>query len=399
MGSKFFWALGYNQVESFLTTFDPTRVEIDQEATFLRPNGKRTPITRRDLEELLEGAARRPDGTYRVFAGRLLPGRIIGNYRYQGTRPDDPNDIVPHENRRELRALGVFGAWTNVTDFKAENDIDTIVTENGHPVVKHYLQDVGSSFGVCNDIYTWDVSWEHFYDGPITAKRLASFGFALSPWQTVKYTEGPEIGKFEGDRFDPRKWRGHTPNAAVLEMRDDDAFWAARRVAAFSNEMIRAIIHTGEFTDPAAEKAIADIMIKRRDKILQAYLPAVNPIVTPRLEDNHLSFENAAVEADVAKAPAGYRASWFLFDNATGDIRPLSNTISATTTIDAPRGLPTSMDSFIMVEIAADGTEYDTWRRPIRTYFRLGSNGWKLVGLERMPNGPAGSGADRHSTY
>ena len=75
------------------------------------------------------------------------------------------------------------------------------------------------------------------------AKRLASFGFALSPWQAVKYTEGPEIGKFEADRFDPRTWRTHTPNAALMEMRDDDAFWAARRIAGFSDEMIRAIVH------------------------------------------------------------------------------------------------------------------------------------------------------------
>jgi hypothetical protein len=385
MATKVFWALGYNQVESFLTTFDPQRMEIHPEATFLRPNGKRTPIRRADIEELLEHTARRPDGTYRVFAGRLIPGRIVGNFRYQGTRPDDPNDVVPHEHRRELRALNVFGAWTNVTDFKAENTLDTVLTENGHAIVKHYLQDVGSSFGMCNDIHTWDVSWEHFYKGSLMAKRLASFGFALSPWQTVKYTEGPQIGKLEGDRFDPRKWQGHTPNAAIIEMRDDDAFWAAQRVAAFTDDMIRAIVHTGEFTDPAAEKAIAEIMIKRRAKILQAYLPAVNPIVAPRLESNRLSFENAAVAADVAKAPALYRASWFLFDNATGESQALSDTTSATTTIDAPSGLPTTADSFVMVEISADSAEHEVWRRPIRTYFRLGADGWKLVGLERMP--------------
>jgi hypothetical protein len=136
---------------------------------------------------------------------------------------------VPHEHRRELRALNVFGAWTNVTDFKAENTLDTILTENGHAIVKHYLQDVGSSFGMCNDIHTGTVSWEHFYKGSLTAKRLASFGFALSPWQTVKYTEGPEIGKFEGDRFDPRKWQGPYAECAIIEMRDDDAFWAAQR--------------------------------------------------------------------------------------------------------------------------------------------------------------------------
>ena len=389
MGSKIYWALGYNQVESFVTTFDPKRMEIHPEATLPRPNGKRTRITRADIEAVLRHTARRPDGTYRVFAGRMIPGKIIGRFRYEGTRPDDPNDLVPHEHRRELRALHVFGAWTNVTDYKAENTLDTIVTENGHPIVKHYLQDVGSSFGMCNDIHTWDVGWEYFYQGGLTAKRVASFGFALSPWQTVKYTEGPEIGKFEGDRFDPRTWRTHAPNAALMEMRDDDAFWAARRVAAFSDDMIRAIVHTGEFTNPASEKAIADILIKRRDKILRTYLPAVNPIVTPRLENNRLSFDNPAVATDVAKAPEGYRASWFQFDNATSERRPLSETTSATTTIDAPRDLPTAAGSFILVEISADSKEHEAWRRPISTYFRLDLDGWKLVGLERMPDRPA----------
>ena len=395
MGSKFFWALGYNQVESFITTFDPKLMEIYPEATMRRPNGKRTPITRADIDEILEHVARRPDGTYRVFAGRLIPGKIIGRYRYQGTRPDDPNDLVPHEHRRELRALGVFGAWTNVTDFKAENTIDTILTENGHPIVKHFLQDVGSSFGMCNDIYTWDVSWEHFYQGRTMAKRVASFGFALSPWQTVKYTEKPAIGKFEGDRFDPRTWRGHTPNAALIEMRDDDAFWAARRVGAFSDDMIRAIVHTGEFSDPAAEKAIGDIMIKRRNRILETYLPAVNPIVTPRLENNQLSFENAAVAAGVAVAPEGYIASWFHFDNTTGETRPLEATSSHTTSIAAPRGLPETTGSFIAVDVSANCRDNPGWEHPVRIYFRRNADGWQWVGLDRLPDGPANGPVQR----
>jgi len=215
----------------------------------------------------------------------------------------------------------------------------------------------------------------------------------LSPWQTVKYTEGPEIGKFEGDRFDPRSWRTHTPNAALMEMRDDDAFWAARRIATFSDEMVRAIVHTGEYTDPSAEKAIADILIKRRDKILRAYLPAVNPIVTPRLENDRLSFENAAVAADVAKAPQRYRASWFQFDNTTGESRLLGETTSATATMEAPRGLPAGTGSFILVEISADSKEYAAWQRPIRTYFRRQGDAWTLVGLERTPDGPADAAA------
>jgi hypothetical protein len=386
MATKFFWALGYNQVESFLTTFDPKLVTVDPEATIRRPNGKKTRYTQDDLDALLEHVARTRDGTYRVTAGRLLPGRILGNFRYEGTRPDDPNDLVPHEHRRELRALRVFGAWINLTDLKSGNTLDTLVNENGRPIVKHWLQDVGSTFGMCNDLHEWDLSWEHFYQGNRTAKRLFSFGFALSSWQTVNYTEAPSLGKFEGDRFDPRTWRPQTPTTAYLELRPDDAFWAARRVAAFSDDMIRAMIHTGEFSDATAEKALADIVIKRRDKILRVYLAAVNPIVSPRLDAaNRLTFDNVAVAADVAKAPDMYRASWFEFDNATGLTRPISETTSATTTVEPPSGLATTPGGFIAVDISAESRDHAAWRDPVRAYFRRDADGWKLIGFDRLP--------------
>src|SRR5262249_32880262 len=148
---------------------------------------------------VLDIVAKNDDGTYRVVAGRLLPGKILGGFQYSGTRPDDPNDIIPHENRRSLRALRVFGAWTNLTDLKAANTLDSILTENGQSRVRHYLQDVGSTFGLCNEQYEWDLGFEHFYQGDTTRKRFFSLGFALSPWQNkAKYEEYPSIGKFEG---------------------------------------------------------------------------------------------------------------------------------------------------------------------------------------------------------
>ena len=282
------------------------------------------------MNAILERVAKNADGTYRVIAGRLLPGKMLGGFLFAGTRPDDPNDVVPHEHRRELRALRVFGAWTNLTDLKAANTLDTLITENGRTFVKHYLQDVGSTFGMCNDLHEWDLSYEHFYQGDTTRKRFFSFGFALSPWQTIHYVEYPSIGKFEGDRFDPRKWRPQTPTTAYMELRDDDAFWAARRVAAFTDDLIRAAVHTGQYSDPAAEKYLGDVLIKRRDKILSIYLTAVNPIVNPRLDANgRLTFENAAFAAGVAKGQPTYRASWMLLrqrdgrdQTAVGDAEP-----------------------------------------------------------------------------
>jgi len=338
------------------------------------------------MNAILERVAKKPDGTYRVVAGRLLSGKILGGYLFQGTRPDDPNDVVPHEHRRDLRALRVFGAWTNLTDLKAANTLDTLVSENGRMVVKHYLQDVGSTFGMCNELYEWDLSYEYFYQGDTTRKRLFSFGFALSPWQTIPYKEYyPSVAKFEGDEFDPKKWKPQTPTTAYMEAREDDAFWAARRIAAFSDELIRAAVKAGEFSDPKAEKYLGDVLIKRRDKILALYLTVINPIVNPRLDASGLTFENAAIAAGVAKGQPTYRASWMLFDNNTGATKPLSTTDSQTTTMAAPAGLPTAPGSYVQVDISADLAAFPTWKQPVKTHFRRTAQGWQLVGLERLP--------------
>src|SRR4029079_414237 len=49
VASKLFWALRYNQVETFITRFDPARAAIDPEPTVKRPSGARTPFTSDDI--------------------------------------------------------------------------------------------------------------------------------------------------------------------------------------------------------------------------------------------------------------------------------------------------------------------------------------------------------------
>jgi hypothetical protein len=399
VATKLFWALGYNQVETFITSFDPARVEIDPKATVKRPNGSRTPFTQDDINRVLERSVRNADGSYRASAGRLVPGRILGSFRYAGTRSDDPNDLVPHEHRRELRALRVFGAWANFVDWKAKNTIDTLLEENGLATIRHYLQDVGTTFGLANNPGEWDMGWEYYYDAPATKKRFLTYGFALSPWQTVPYVEYPSIGVFEGDRFDPTTWKPQTPVAAYTELRADDAFWAARKVMAFSDDLIRAAAHTGQFTDPAAERHLATVLMKRRDTIGRTYLTAVNPIVNPRLDSSGvLTFDNAALAAGFAEAPSAYRATWSRFDNATGEATRIGETRSATTTMTSPANVPGTSGGFVEVDIAAESPAHPSWQEPVRTYFRRTTNGWTLVGLERLPEkiapaGPAGSAA------
>jgi hypothetical protein len=391
VANKIFHALGYWQVENQLSELRLEGLSIGPKAVTETPSGKIRQLDHDDLIKLLNRAARRPNGAYRMLVSRGIPdGR--GRFRYYGTRGDDPNDIVPHEHRRELRALKVFGAWTNLVDMKAKNTLDALVSENGRKIVRHYLQDVGSTFGTgATGPREWDEGYQLLYDSGTTWKRLVSFGFYREPWQTVPYTEFRSIGRFEGDRFDPATWVPRVPTAAMLNARADDTFWAARRVMAFSDAMIRALVKAGEYSDPAAEAHLADVLIKRRDKVGQAYLPAINPVVDPALDESGvLRFGNAAVAAGVAAAPkGGYRAEWFRFDNRSGVAAPMgaSSTASALQ-VAAPATLPSAAGSFVRVDISAIDPPHPSWNRPVQVYFRRLALAWQLVGLERLPDGP-----------
>ena len=376
IATKIFWALGYNQVESFLTTFDPKKASIDPKATLRRPSGKRTRFGQDDVNAILENVARSPDGTYRVIAGRLLPGKILGPFQYAGTRPDDPNDLVPHQHRRELRALRVFGAWTNLTDLKAQITIDTLVTENGKPIVKHYLQDVGSTFGMQR--FPRVGSELQYFLAPPSRKRLLSLVRA-QPVADRRLRRYPSVGKFEGGIRSGR-WRpgGDGTWSCATTTRSGGT---ARR--GFTDDMIRAVVHTVQFSNPEAEKYLADVLIQRRETIKRIYLTHLNPIVDPRLDGKQLTFENPAVAGGVVRGNVAYRASWMRFDNATGATTPLTETTSATTTIAAPSGLPSS--GYVAVDIAADSDGHPTWKQPVRAYFRRDSGNWTLAGLDRLP--------------
>jgi hypothetical protein len=387
VASRIFWTLGYFQAEYYIAEMRKEQLVVDPKATFTPPSEKERAMRLKDLEPVFARVARKPEGTYRVVASRLLPGKILGGFKYHDTRPDDPNDIVPHEHRRELRALKVFGAWTNLVDMKALNTMDTLITENGQARVRHYLLDVGSTFGIgANGPRDWTEGYEYLFDGDKMTKRLVSLGLYFQPWQTIPYEEYSAIGRFEGDQFNPEAWRSRVPAGAVLRARDDDNFWAARRVMAFSDELIRAIVKTGQYSDPVAEEHMAEVLIKRRNKIGQAYLTRLIPLVNFSLDASGvLTFENAAAQAGVAKAAPSYVALWSTFDNRAAAASPLGETKSSSDRIAAPASLPTAPGSFILAEVRSNEGSDAPLQNPVRVYFRRLDQGWKLVGVERMP--------------
>ena len=387
--TKLMWALGYNVPENHIAYVRRSQLVVGEGATFTPRGGKRRAMRTGDIDDLVKQVNQEHDGTYRVVASRALPGKPIGRMRFYGTRPDDPNDIVPHENRRELRGYSVFAAWLNHVDAKSINSLDTLVAENGRSHVRHNLIDFGSALGSGGvgpaDYWAGE---EYLVEPRAIGKQVAGFGFTFPKWHTAAYYESPAIGRFPESNadFNPDAWKPRVPNQAFVNARADDKFWAARKLAALTTPLLRAAVAAGEFGDAPAEEFLVRALAERRDAIGRAYLTAVNPIVDPALAaDGTLTFGNAAVDGQFARAPQGYRAVWSAFDNSTGTATRIAETSAVTTGLHAPAGIPQRDGDFLQVELSAIGAPHASWERPVNAYFRLRGGVWRLVGFERIP--------------
>jgi hypothetical protein len=388
--TKLMWALGYNVPENHIAHLRRDQLVVGPTAKYTPAGGRARTMRDADIDRLLERAEREPDGSYRVVASRALEGTPVGRIRFFDTRPDDPNDLVPHENRRELRAYGVFAAWLNHVDAKAINSLDTLVKdESGRSYVRHHLIDFGSALGSggVGPADHWAGS-QYLVEGKTMAAQMIGFGFVVPKWQRTSFYESRSIGRVQRDNsdFDPRGWKPRVPNQAFLQARPDDEFWAAQRLAALTTDMIRAAVKTAEFPDQKAAEFMVRALAERRDAVLRAYLPAINPIAEPLLDRNGvLTLQNAAVDADVARSPHRYHAEWSSFDNATRESRLIGTTDAADTRLIAPATLPTHEGAYLKVSLSSSGSSHAAWSYPVDAYFRFEAGDWQIVGFERMP--------------
>jgi hypothetical protein len=384
--TRLYHALGYYVPQTNIAFFRREDLTLDKAATTTGPDGKKRPMRQADIDANLRRAARRSDGRYRALVSSLLPGaKLLNGFKYIGTRPDDPNDVIPHEHRRSLRALRVFGAWVDHRDAKAINSMDALIVENGRGYVRHNLLDFGSTLGSAG-IGPRDPrdGFEYIVDMAPTRRALPAFGFAPRPWMSVEYPHYELVGRFESVSFSPEEWKPRIPNPAFLNARADDLFWGARRLQTImTDDRIRAAVRAGKYDDPQTEDVLVRTLIERRDKIARAWLPAINPIVDPALADSRLTFANAAVDFGVAAAPASYTAVWARFDNTTGTATRIGET-RGTPPMTAPAGLPSRSGEFIQVDISAEGASQKTGTEPVHAWFKRTAEGWKLVGFERL---------------
>jgi hypothetical protein len=378
ISSKFFHALGYNVGELYLIRFRPSDLTISPKATIRNELDEETPLTQAFINTLLAPVAKDPDGAIRAIASKLIP-EGIGPFKFFGTRRDDPNDVFPHEHRRELRGYYVFCSWLNHDDSRSVNTLDAYSGADGKGFVKHYLLDFGSTLG-SGSLFAQKLrpGNEYMWEAAPTFASIFSLGIWLRPWVSVKYPDFPSIGRFEGDFYRPERWKPEYPNAAFRNMDREDAFWAARLMMMFSDQDIRDVVAAGMLSDERAASYLAGTLIKRRDKTGNHWLQQVSSLDNFQVLGDALVFEDLLVKHRFAESTPPQTVRFAAFDNRTGQRSEIGSPASIRERrLSIPAAIVSSPEnSFFVVTLAAGAHSVDV-------FLKKNQGLLKIVGLQR----------------
>ncbi len=274
IGTMLFWAAGYNVPDNAIVQFRRSDLVVDPKALVTLPTGRKTHMTDAYLDTLLSRVPRARDGRYRALASRLLEGKPLGPFSYIGRRKDDPEDLVPHQLRRELRGLWTMAAWLNHADIRGPNSLDMWVEEYGHAHVRHYLIDFGSILGSSSTRpHDLSTGTEYYIDARVMGRQAATLGLAPFAWEPPHDPHLPAVGFVDARYFDPEHWRPDYPNPAFDERTQRDIRWGVRIVGAMTDDLIRAAVARAHYSDPRATAYLYDVIRARRDAILREWPP------------------------------------------------------------------------------------------------------------------------------
>ncbi len=397
--SKFYFAAGFETPCNEIVFFDRKILTIDPDAESEDATGKKVKMTEADLDKVFAKAIKLPDGRYRGSASLFLSGKPIGPFRYEETRSDDPNDVVPHEDRRELRGSKLLAAWTNHFDAREQNTLDMWVAPDKGKAgyIQHYIIDFGDCFGS-----VWEppmmgrrIGHSHYLAADHVFIDWITLGIVQRPWDENRFAKtGSVLGYYQVDNFEPESYRPGYPNPAMLRMTERDGAWMARIMARMSPAHVKAMIDAGQLRDETLEAELTRVVLGRRHKVLSRYLGVVSSLVEPEVKvsgnNAELCLEDLGVTAGLFPAAARtYGARAWLGDSlqkhAIGSVRTAPKLCAELPQLSG--STPQKPQYIIMDMYAFTGSQS---RAPARVHlYHLGGTDFRIAGLERpYDNGP-----------
>jgi hypothetical protein len=330
VGAAVYHLAGYNTSCEQIVYFKPSLLKLLPGLQTKANFGDAKAFDQKALDKILADAPKR-GGLVRVQASAWIPGHLLGPFRYHGTRKDDPNDVVAHEDRRELRGGRLLAAWIDHFDAREQNTMDSWFSSQdkgseaspGHVV--HYYLDTSDCLGS-----EWDWSeisrrlgYSYVVDWGDIGADFVTLGIPTRPWDRVKHVPGREIfGYFDVPNFEPDKWKNEYPNPAFSRMTERDGAWMARILAHFTPQRVEALARLANFTDRGSTTYLANVLEGRLERILARYLTRLSPIA-----DLHVQGSDQLCGVDWAQKRAVREVARFRYTARLSEGRAL--TVSA----------------------------------------------------------------------
>ena len=375
---RLLWACGYNTTEDFVVEVRRDQLVLAPDAFVEEDSGHKTKLDRAGLNSRL--AKIDPDGknAIRALASRWLPGKPLGGHPAEGVREDDPNDLIPHQLRRDLRGLYTIAAWLDHVDMQESNFIDLYVADPVDPkrhYLEHYMIDFGKSLGVMattgGDPRR---GFNYVIDLADMTRSLITAGTLERAWER---REPPPplrgVGLFDAASFDPGNWTQDSPAYVPFLTADRyDKFWAAKIVMRFTPAQIRAAVDAGRYSDPRAAQYITDTLIARQRATGAYWFRRVNPLDRFTIAGTSVCFDDLMLAYKLGASPAQTTYTVTPFDR---DANQLATPVvvrpdAAGHACTGPLPLGPHADAYTIVELATH---------------RPGFSGRTLVHLARDP--------------
>ncbi len=312
IGAAAYAAVGFNTSCEQIVYFRKSLLKLAPGLQVKGNFGAMEPFDQAKVDKILGDSPHRGD-LVRMQASAWLPGYLIGPFSYTGTRSDDPNDVIPHDDRRELRGGRLLAAWLDHFDAREQNSMDSWIAESaggkssggkgkpdaspGHVV--HYYLDTSDCLG---SEWDWEeisrrLGYSYVADWGDMGRDFITLGIPTRPWDRVRREPGREIfGFFNVKDFEADEWKNEYPNAAFSRMTERDGAWMARILARFTPEMVETLGRMSQFSDPGNTAYLTMILKGRLEKILQRYLTRLSP-----LADVHVTGGNDLCAEDLAE--------------------------------------------------------------------------------------------------
>jgi hypothetical protein len=293
---RILWACGYTVPEDRVGY-------IRREDLVIGKKPRERGLTDQILDAKLATTDRTNDGRIRVLVSRWLPGWPLGPYAREGTRPDDRNDMIRHEERRSLRGQYALFSWLDHTDIQEDNTLDTFVDDH----VEHYLIDFGKALGVMAHVLQWKtVGHTYRLDLGLGFASLLSLGLWHRPWDAREPSGLRGVGMFDVASFDPGHWRANSVYWPIEDRDRFDAFWGAKIAMRFTRDQLAAIVDEAQLSDPRSAAYLVDTLIARQRKLARFWFDRVAPVDDVRIAGDRLCFSDLALAYGLTRQGTTY---------------------------------------------------------------------------------------------